>query len=98
MLKPQDFKIAAKNGISSEVLNSRVNKYGWDKEKAINTPVREYSTYEDKNLYWNYVNVAVVGRRTFDYRIKKGWSPYQAATMPPTTGPRKSSFEKAREN
>ncbi|MEH7093959.1 hypothetical protein [Neobacillus vireti] len=93
MLTPEDFKKAAQNGIASDVLSSRVVKYGWDKEKAINTPIREYSTYEDKSLYWNYVNVAVVGRRTFDYRIKKGWSPYQAATIPPTTGPRKATFD-----
>ena len=38
-LTDEEIKQAAENGISYTTLHARVSKYGWDVERAINTPV-----------------------------------------------------------
>lgn len=41
-ITPEEYKIAAENGICRTTLDSRVRVLGWDKEKAITTPPRMY--------------------------------------------------------
>lgn len=41
-ITPEEYKIAAENGICRTTLNSRIRDLAWDKEKAITTPPRMY--------------------------------------------------------
>ncbi|MGW5955978.1 hypothetical protein [Bacillus mycoides] len=45
-LEKEEYERAVGNGISRDTLYRRVYQYGWDIEKAINTPARKY---EDKS-------------------------------------------------
>jgi hypothetical protein len=75
-LTPEDFEIATKNGISEKLAKARFYQKSWSKRRSITEPKR------GDNLFNQYKDVAVISRRTFGKRIKKGWDPLVAATTP----------------
>ena len=40
-ITPEEYKIAAQNGINRKTLEDRIRKLGWNKERAINTPTKK---------------------------------------------------------
>lgn len=79
-ITPEEYAIAEKNGISRERVNNRVRSLGWDVEKAITTPVKNYSVWRE----WKGIaEKNGVRHKVFYSRIKKlGWIPLKAATTP----------------
>jgi len=78
-ITPEEYQIAAQNGISPKVLESRVRKYAWDKQRAITQPVRKFKDHKE------WAKVAEengISYHTFWQRLRKGWTYEQAATMP----------------
>jgi len=79
-LTPQDYELAEKNGIGYHTLNSRVQKHGWDIQRAITQPVQKRNK-EGKR--WNeWKDKAVVGKSTYLSRVNKGWTFEEAALKP----------------
>lgn len=80
-ITPEEYEKAQKNGISKKMLEIRIRKLAWDKERAINTPIRKQKTYtkEIKELAGkNGISMA-----TFKSRVNKlGWDIEKAATTP----------------
>lgn len=81
-LTAEDYEIAERNGICRDYAYQRYYMLGWDREKAINTPVIQY-----KNLWRNYKDISKVSRSVFYKRIREGISPEEAATTPPHPHP-----------
>ena len=79
-ITPEDFKIAEENGISKEVVITRVRKLGWDVDKAITKPVRakrKFTKEEIKTMEENGVD-----RNTVACRLKWGWTLEESLTRP----------------
>ena len=49
-ITPEEYKIAAQNGINRKTLEDRIRKLGWNKERAINTPTKK------KNILFRVVS------------------------------------------
>lgn len=79
-LTPDDFVKAEKNGINKETLRSRVNKYGWDIDRAINEPAR--LQVNDINKWIPLALENGISERALRGRFERGWAPYVAATKP----------------
>lgn len=75
----EDYAKAESNGIKRVTLESRVRKYGWDVEKAVNTPIR-IGKFSDKQL--KLIKESVVNISTIKYRINHGWSFEDAISIP----------------
>ncbi len=78
-ITPEEYEKAESNGISRNVLDSRVRRLGWPKTKAINTPLRIKYPPEIIEL----VKKNHIPYRTFVSRIRSlGWDEIKAATTP----------------
>lgn len=76
----QERIIAEKNGISYMTLRRRIANYGWDKEKAINTPLQNNGTVK---RFMEIAESNGISKYTFRMRIYKlGWSLKKASTEP----------------
>lgn len=82
-LQEEDIKKAKENGINEKTLYNRFYKLKWDKEKAINTPVRKVKTrikYDKKMIELAQKNGIKLG--TFRKRVRDyGMDQYSAATI-----------------
>ncbi len=78
-ITPEEYEIAAKNGICKATLNYRIRYSGWNKETALTKRIRPKRNHE-KWLPLIYKNG--ISRDTFYKRLKKGWTAYDAATIP----------------
>lgn len=80
-ITPEEYEEAARNGVSRKTLTQRIRQYGWNKQRAIQTPPRER---KDLDEYWvNVSQLNGIKRDTFIKRIRKyGFSPQEAATRP----------------
>lgn len=83
-ITPEDFKIAAENGISENLVAVRVRQLGWDIDKAISTPKKN----KNKNLLWKkWKNTALQNGITYKLFYKRVFyndvNPETAATTPP---------------
>lgn len=79
-ITPEEYVLAEKNGVNKRNLDARIRACGWDKEKAINTPVQRKRKYPKK-----YINLAKsngISTSCFAHRVKLGWSLERAATKP----------------
>ncbi|WP_212676986.1 hypothetical protein [Paenibacillus sp. 7516] len=75
----RDIETAAKNDISKAILIERVQKYGWDIERATTVPVR----FHDFHGRWpDLAEGNKIPRKTYYARVKSGWSYERAATEP----------------
>lgn len=91
-ITPEEYNEAAKNGISSKVLNNRIRHLKWSHEKAISYPVinnrnKEISKWAD------LAEKNGINRMTFFSRVNLGWDVQRAATLCKQTPKRKYSNE-----
>ena len=76
----EQYEIARKNGIPRKRVNDRINKSGWDIDRAITTPVKER-----KNRYEAWKEICEqngISRSTFNKRLAAGWTEKRAASTP----------------
>ena len=77
-ITPEDYIIAEANGVSKQVLESRVRRLGWNKKKAMKEPVRIKGKY---SKWYEIAEGNGISKRTFIARIKIcGWSFERAST------------------
>ena len=91
-ITPEEYKIAAENGISENTVNARVRRSGWSVKRAITEPVRKRIDHGD------WVKVAKengISPSTYSTRIHHlKWTPEEAATIPVMT--RREAGEKTK--
>lgn len=79
-ITPEEYEIAEKNGIQPSTLNARVRAHGWDKKRAITTPVKKMGDHS------KWAKVAAqngISYGTYKSRVNLlGWSQEKAATEP----------------
>ena|SRR5690625_1364930 len=79
----EDYRKASENGISYDLLNTRIRSLGWNKQKAISAPVKKYR--KKRNKYGKWADVAIdnnIPYSTFVQRVRNGMDIEQAATTP----------------
>lgn len=82
-ITPEEYLIAAKNGISKATLESRIRKYGWNKDKALNEPVKKTI---DRKKWYAVAAKNGISKQLFLSRVNKDkWDPERAATEKVTT-------------
>jgi hypothetical protein len=79
-LNPEDFQVAKDNGISYEMVYNRFYILGWQKERAITTPIKR-RTWKWKDYEVACAEVGIT-RNAFNKRIKDGWDLKRASTTP----------------
>lgn len=80
-ITPEEYAKAEQNGINRQLLTSRVRRSGWDKERAITTPVKQ----KHVSKYQKWIDMAEEGgisKRQFIRRLEIGWDLHRAATVP----------------
>lgn len=80
-ITPEEYEIAAKHGISRELLNRRIRNSGWDKEDAMTKP-----SIHNATGWKNVKEIALkngISRATYAARIKRNWRIIDAITIPP---------------
>ncbi|WP_258729679.1 hypothetical protein [Bacillus atrophaeus] len=81
-ITPQEYERAAKNGIDKIRLERRIRYSGWDKERAITTPLGKRSARSD---WADIAETNGISRGAFFMRVNKlGWDKERAATTPVT--------------
>lgn len=79
-ITPEEYKRAAENGIGKATLESRIRKYGWDKERAI-TQAKQKQV--DNSKWYPIAEANGISKKLFLSRINKDkWNPEKAATEP----------------
>ncbi len=68
-----------KNGLTRDRVRTRILKEGWDREKAIHTPITRM-TPEQAEIYKSLAKENGIPMSTFYQRVQKGMTPQQAAT------------------
>jgi hypothetical protein len=79
-ITPEEYETAAANGISRNLLETRIRKYGWPKELAMTKPPRKWSKIPREIVELARQNG--IPRSTFYWRVHIGWAPERAATEP----------------
>lgn len=80
-ITPEEFTIAAQNGINEVTFYNRIRQLGWNKEKAMTTPPRKRSFHSTRWVKLAEKNGICIS--TYKYRINQlGWDPERAATQP----------------
>lgn len=78
-ITPEEYAKATKNGINKKNLEKRVRNYGWDKKKAIETPLRNSIPKKFKILAKeNGISINTFYQRMYVFK----WNMYKAATEP----------------
>ncbi|MFB9273403.1 hypothetical protein [Cohnella cellulosilytica] len=84
-LSPEDYEVAAINGISRQTLDARIRRHGWDKARAITIPCQRRT---DRGPWRRVAAANGIADSTFQARISiHGWDPEEAATTPPHPRP-----------
>ncbi|WP_058302403.1 hypothetical protein [Gorillibacterium timonense] len=78
-ITPEEYEIAASNGISKKNLESRIRERGWEKQRAITTPT--------KGRRCSPEIIALAKANEIKYsqfytRLVEGWDEHRAATTP----------------
>lgn len=80
----KDYEEAEKQGICRSTLRTRISMYGWDKEKAIKTPIKNKKEALKYPVEW--IKIAEengIGDNLFRIRVREyGMSYEEAATIP----------------
>lgn len=77
-ITPEEYERAARNGVDPANLERRIRLDGWDKERAINTPLRKL---KDRKYWANIAKKNGIKYNTFMNRVHKlGWTEEKAAT------------------
>lgn len=85
-VSPEQYELAAKNGICKRTVYRRVYERGWLVEKAITEPIREFAN-DPEYKHWSDVAVSNgIERKLFWQRVKVNkWDYEKAATHPVMT-------------
>ncbi|MEN2464934.1 hypothetical protein [Ornithinibacillus sp. JPR2-1] len=75
-ITPEQYDIAAKNGIPRERVNGRVRKEKWPIERAITEPIRNYDSKWVRQAEENGIPAGL-----FYKRVSLGWSKERASTQ-----------------
>lgn len=78
---PEEYEVAAKNGISRKLLDRRIRNLGWDKEDAMTKP-----SIHNATGWKNVKEIALkngISHATYTARIKRNWRIIDAITTPP---------------
>lgn len=79
-ITPEEYDIAASNGISKQTLEERIRRLAWDKSEAMTKPVKNQNSIKE---WISLANKNGISLRTFEERIyTKKWSYEVAATTP----------------
>jgi hypothetical protein len=79
-ITPEEYDQAAKNGVDSFNLERRIRLLGWNKEDAINTPLRQLT---DRTKWVDIAKKNGIKYQTFMNRVNNlGWDEERAATTP----------------
>ncbi|MEH7216970.1 hypothetical protein [Bacillus toyonensis] len=81
VITDEDYKKAAKNGISKSNVYQRVHEYGWELDRAITTPIRKQKGKTNAGMI-TLAERNGISKVTFWKRVKNGMDPYEAATKP----------------
>ena len=77
-ITPEDYKKAEKNGISKRLLEGRVYISGWNVDRAINEPKRQWI---DRKKWLEVAKQNGIKTETFYRRVNEyGMSPEEAST------------------
>ena len=79
-ITPEEYEIAAQNGISRKTLDYRVRDLAWKKEKALHHPVRKQR--HDLKYWLAIAERHGVGKEALKSRRRRGMSLEVAATTP----------------
>lgn len=80
-ITPNEYEIAKDNGIDKKTVDNRVRSLGWDKKRAITTPIKRRKFF-DKELIKKAAENGI-SEMTLKYRVKNGWSIEDAVTKKP---------------
>ena len=95
----KDYEIAARNGISKMNVYLRVNKRGWEIERAITVPVRKKKCRVGINAGMKKLaEQNGISHTTLYKRLKSGMDPYEAVTPPKKHRKWESLINVAKEN
>lgn len=79
-ITPEEYEIAARNGIRRRTLEARIRRSGWDKKRAINTPSRKKT---DRSSWCRIAESNGICKATFLSRVNLyKWDEERAATEP----------------
>lgn len=78
-ITPEEYAIAEQNGISPKILEKRIRRFAWDKQRAITQPVRKF---ENHRQWAKVAEENGIPYHTYWQRLKLGWSNEKAATYP----------------
>ncbi|MBP1312305.1 uncharacterized protein YjcR [Paenibacillus sp. 1182] len=82
-ITPEQFDTAKKNGVSKELLRSRIQKCRWSIEKAISTPPKNESAYDRHKRWIRIAEKNGIKKEYFVQRVEQyGWSKKDASTLP----------------
>src|SRR5699024_9083289 len=79
-ITPEEYDIAASNGISRNALDLRVRERMWDKQRAITEPPKKTKTYLNKSLTEAKRNG--ISSHNFYRRVRSVYTHKKASTMP----------------
>lgn len=83
VITDEDYEKAEKNGISKMNVYLRVNKRGWEIERAITVPIRKKKCVTGINAGMKKLaEMNGISHTTLYKRLKKGMDPYEAVTAP----------------
>lgn len=75
----EELKRIKKHGLTRDRVRTRILKEGWNKEEAINTPLKKMTT-EEAEFYKRLAKENGIPMSTFYKRVQRGMTPQQAAT------------------
>jgi hypothetical protein len=81
--------LCKENGIPRYIFSKRIHDYEWEAEKAATEPVRKDRSERNRKYPKEYQDLAEqngIHYQTYKYRLAKGWSYKDAATLPPKVG------------
>ncbi len=76
-ITPEDYEIAAKNGIKKDTVNQRVRRYGWDIDRAITQKSKRVDLPQE---VMNKANEIGINKETVLRRIREGWDMEEACS------------------
>lgn len=80
-ITPEEYEVAAANGISRKVVNGRVRERGWKVAEAITTPLRSQTPIDPRLVAAAKANG--ISYKTLHQRLRYyGMSPEEASTRP----------------
>lgn len=78
-ISPEEYELAAANGVNALNLEARIRKLHWSHRRAINTPIKER---KDHSKWYPIAKKNGISYDTFTSRISRHWTSERAATEP----------------